>query len=151
MQTTCPLQWLAQQTQMQRPQHKSKLQIERRAVGNVTVIDLYGALDADSEKSVESFMDSSNRQFGKNIILNLDNLRSVNGNGIGVLINALVRLKKSGAIAWLVNISPNLLRVFDVHRVLPALKIHPDIRSALNQIGELNQEEQGRTRRTGLQ
>lgn len=136
MDSTCAIKWPTGCAEKQATPQPGKLKIKRRTENKVTVLDLTGALDADSEMIVDDFIDSNSSGMGKEIILNFGNLRSVNGSGIGVLINALVRFKKSGGIVRLVNINPRLLGVFDVHRVLPALNIYPDMRSALNQINK---------------
>jgi anti-anti-sigma factor len=106
----------------------------RKEKDNISILDLSGAFDLDSQDLVRQLVSTNSDNSAGNQLWNFSHVDAITSSGIGILLNAIAEIKEQGRIAKLVSVAPELLDVFAVHKVLPALDIRPDEASALKQI-----------------
>ncbi len=110
------------------------LDIQLRKEEKLTLIDMAGVFGNEAHEPVEEIVKNATASESVNLIWNFDGISSINSSGIAILLNACVEISKHGGINKLVNVSPAVLEVFEIHKVLPAVDIHADIEAARKKI-----------------
>ncbi len=110
------------------------LTVTYREIDDVSVLDLYGAIDLDAQDLINELASKESIHPKANQLWNLKDVKSISSSGIGILLNALMEVKSQGRVAKLAGAVPELLDGFRLHKVLPAFDIHPDEESAIKQI-----------------
>lgn len=114
----------------------------RKEKDNISILDLSGTFDLDSQEVVQRLVSTESEKSAGNQLWNFSGVDSITSSGVGILLNAISEIREQGRIAKLVSVGPELLDVFIVHKVLPALDIRPDEISAIKQIGiEMSEKE----------
>jgi anti-anti-sigma factor len=108
--------------------------IQQRKEETLTLIDIAGVFDNEAHDPVAEIVKVATGQEQINLIWNFDGISSINSSGIAILLNATVEIAKHGGISKLVNVSPAVLEVFDIHKVLPAVDIYADEEAAKKKV-----------------
>ena len=109
------------------------LNITSREHGNITVIDIEGSIDIESENAINHMTVENHADEESNLLLNFKKVDSLSSSGVAILVDAFKKLNSAGRIAKLANVGPAILDVFQVHMVLPIFSIHADEDSAMRQ------------------
>ncbi len=110
------------------------LDLQQRKEETLTIIDMAGVFDNGAHNPVEEIVKSATEQEQINLIWDFDGISAINSSGIAILLNATVEITKHGGINKLVNVSPAVLEVFDIHKVLPAVDIYADEEAARKKV-----------------
>lgn len=108
------------------PGKNDMLELKQREEEGVTVLDLIGPIDMDSEKTLDGVSGGAASNGAGCFIWNLQDVSSITSSGIAILFNAYADLKKRGRDTKLVNVSPEILDILEVHKILPAFDILTD-------------------------
>ena len=108
------------------------LNINARARGNVTVLDLNGRIVAGEEcdsfrKTVKDLLAANQ----KKILLNMGDVGRVDSTGIGGLVESAILIAKQGGQLKLVNLPRLIHNVLSTHRLLQAFDIYANEDEAL--------------------
>ncbi|MFQ5464297.1 MAG: STAS domain-containing protein [Thermodesulfobacteriota bacterium] len=118
------------------------LSISARQEENMTVLDFEGDFDLNAHGSIEKALGCGCDHTSENLVWNFKGLRSINGSGIAILVNAVRKIRRNGWVVKLTDVGPEVLDVFQVHKVLPAFDIHTDEAAAKKQL-RLEVEKEG--------
>lgn len=110
------------------------LNIRSRNAEEITVLDFEGDFDLNAQGPVSSVLGRKASDADGPVIWNFNDVASITGGGIGILINAFKEMGGLGRVAKLVNVRPSVVDVLQVHKVLPAFDIHTDEAAAAKQI-----------------
>ncbi len=97
----------------------SKLRIDERQVGDVTVFDLTGEITLDDEdlayrKKVHALIDAGQHK----VLLNLAGVTRVDSAGVGMLVAKLKTVREKSGDIKLVNMTNRSARLFGVMKIL---------------------------------
>jgi anti-sigma B factor antagonist len=95
------------------------MQITERTIGDITILDLKGRLFAGDGDDV--FRDAVDRlvQLGRRkVLLNLDEVPSIDSGGLGVLVSKYITLRRRNGQLRLCNLRPRASRVLNITRLL---------------------------------
>ncbi len=110
------------------------LQISYRHDDDITVLDMSGVIDVEAQDTIKLLTEISADGSLKNLLWNFKEVENISSSGVAILLNAYAEIKKQDRINKLIYVSPKLLEVFQVHKVLPAFDIFPNEASAKRQI-----------------
>lgn len=96
-----------------------KVAVEARAGGAYVILQAEGSIDANTSSILAAEVEAVLQRSPSLIIFNLERVGFVSSAGIGVVLSAEKALKKSGGKALLVNLKPQIRKVFDIVRALP--------------------------------
>jgi len=96
--------------------------VEQKARGTY-VICPSGALNSNTYAVLEDKIDSLLKQSPALLVLDLDNLDYISSAGIRVILRARQALEKNHAKLRLMNLQPQIQKVFDIVKVLPPQQI----------------------------
>lgn len=102
------------------------MDLEIRQNGSVCVLTVKGALKYGEsvnhfEKSIESALDAG----CLNLIIDLESMPAIDSSGIGSIVNALLKAKKQGGDAKLVNPSPFALKTMKLCGIYGLFSVYP--------------------------
>ncbi len=117
------------------------LKIDSRDAAYATILDLTGEIDIEAETRLKDEA-VHGVPSGTNIIWNFSEVSNVSSTALGILLDISKEITRNGGTSRIVNISPEVLDVFQVHKVIQAFSILPDEKSALRRI-VLDQEKEG--------
>ncbi len=106
-----------------------------RKESTLTLVDMAGVFDDNAHDPVDEIIKDTTERDSTNLIWNFDGISAINSSGIAILLNACMEITKHGGLNKLVNVSPEVLEVFDIHKVLPAVAIYADEEAARKKIG----------------
>ncbi|MDQ1333844.1 MAG: hypothetical protein QG552_794 [Thermodesulfobacteriota bacterium] len=92
--------------------HKDVAEVSLRSIDDVTVMDIKGQVDSSSEPMLLNAYEKA-KGSGKIVIL-FDKNASINGAGIGILIQILSRTKERGQKVAIAGPSENYRRIFEM-------------------------------------
>ena len=95
------------------------MQIDERAIGDVTILDLKGRLVAgDGDDVFRGAVDRLVLRGRTKLLLNLDGVPDIDSCGLGVLVSKYVTLRRGNGQLKLYNIHSRPRRVLDITRLL---------------------------------
>lgn len=110
------------------------IKISQRKDEDITILDVEGTYDVEAQDLIKEFIVNNPKYFNENLLWNFKEVSSISSGGIGILLNACTEIKKQGRITYLFNVSPEVLEVFQLHKVLPVFDIYPDEYAAKKQV-----------------
>ena len=111
----------------------SSLNVEVRADGATSVLDVSGDITGESEQVL---MDAYQRADGaKAIVLNFAGLEYMNSGGIGLLVTLLVRANRRSQQLLAYGLSDHYRQIFELTRLDEAVSIHDTEQAALSAAG----------------
>ena len=101
------------------------MELSRRDVGNVTVLDVSGRLTStDGAGRLKDKVSSLIFEGNKNIVLNLSNLSYVDSSGLGEMVACHSTATKSGGAVKIANTTGKLKDLLAITRLLTVFDAH---------------------------
>jgi len=106
--------------------------IEKRSRGNVTILDIEGAIKlGESAEFFSEALENVLRSEKTSVIINFSHINYIDSTGIGELIGYLSKFSGEHRQVMLVNPSVRILKLLKVVRLDKVFKIFPDEDSAV--------------------
>jgi len=107
----------------------------------VYTVNMTGSLDSGNyelfERELQGLIDEKTRA----VVLDMKGLEYISSAGIRVVISTEKALKRQGASFAMINLQPQIKRVFEAMKILPIFNVFEDIREADRYLDEVIQEE----------
>lgn len=112
--------------------------LTERRVGQVTILDLEGALTiGDGALRLKDRIDSLVLQDRTSVVLNLAGIRYVDSEGLGQLVGCYTSLAKTSGRLKLLNVGARTLTLLTITRLLTILETFDSEEDAVNSFPEL--------------
>jgi len=110
----------------------------------VYFVELKGSLDSDTYHELQEKLSEVIDDNTKAIILDMGRVDYISSAGIGVVMNTKKFLQQKNANFAMVNLQPQIKKVFDVMKILPMIDILDDMPGADKYIDQIIKEEMGK-------
>ena len=110
----------------------------------VYVVELKGSLDTETYHNLQKELDEIINENTKAIILNMKGVHYISSAGIGVIMTVKKSLKHKNANFAMVDLQPQIEKVFDAMKILPMVDILHDMPEADKYIDKIINEEIGK-------
>jgi len=108
------------------------LEIERRTVGDVYVLDISGKITlADGTTDIRYAISDILGSGGNKIVLNLTGVDSVDGSGVAELLRSYTEVAKAGEQLRFLNVTRKLLELLVITKLLFVFQIYDSERDAV--------------------
>ena len=107
----------------------------------VYLVELKGSLDTDTHQQLEDELKEIIDAKAKAVILDMGGVSYISSIGVKVVIWAKKALEGKSATFTMVNLQPQIKKVFDVMKILPMLDIFEDIEEADKYINQVIKDE----------
>jgi anti-anti-sigma factor len=107
----------------------------------VYTVELKGSLDSDSYQGLEEELLEIIDEKTKAVILDMKGLEYISSAGIRVILSTEKLLKRKGANFAMINLQPQIKKVFDAMKILPIFNIFEDMEEADKYLDEIIKEE----------
>lgn len=109
------------------------LYIHRREREGIVVLDLEGPLTlGDSESAMREALQILREEGKVNIALNLEKVSRIDSTGLGMLVFALVKLRKAGGRFALFNLHPTHLHLLLLTKLVTVFELFTEEQDAVN-------------------
>jgi anti-sigma B factor antagonist len=108
------------------------MEISQRTAGDVSVVSLFGRLDANSANDVERKLNSLIDAAQTELVMNLDKLEYISSSGLRVLLAGLKKVRKQQGDIRLACLKPYIREVFDIAGFTQLFKIFGGEEDAVN-------------------
>lgn len=106
-----------------------KVNIEKRQ-GEVYVFSISGSIDSDTYRLVEDKVNPIFNAGAKVIIFDLDKVEYVSSMGLNMMFGVQRNMEKTGGTFLMINVQPQVRKVFEIVKALPDMKIFESIEEA---------------------
>ncbi len=113
----------------------------------VYTVKMTGSLDSGTYEAFEEELNEIIDENTKAVVLDLAGLDYISSAGIRVVISAEKSLKRKGASFAMINLQPQIKRVFEAMKILPIFNIFEDTEEADKYLDEIIQEEIGKEKK----
>lgn len=103
------------------------VRLEQRSSSAVTLV-LAGKIDAEAAAVLDTELSRSLTAPVKTAVFDMQNVDFIASAGVGVLIKAKASLTKKGGDVAMINLQPQIKKVFEIIQMLPALNIFESVR-----------------------
>ena len=107
----------------------------------VYLVELKGSLDTDTHQQLEDELKEIIDAKAKAVILDMGGVSYISSIGVKAVIWAKKALEGKSATFTMVNLQPQIKKVFDVMKILPMLDIFEDIEEADKYINQVIKDE----------
>jgi anti-anti-sigma factor len=107
----------------------------------IYTVKLNGSLDSDSYQGLEDELSEIIDEKTKAVILDMKGLEYISSAGIRVILSTEKLLKRKGASFAMINLQPQIKKVFDAMKILPIFNIFEDMEEADKYLDEIIKEE----------
>jgi anti-anti-sigma factor len=114
--------------------------VEARPGGTYFVIRPSGSIDATTFQVLAKEVDAVLNKPPNLIIFDMDQVGYVSSAGIGVVLAAEKAMKKAGGKALLVNLKPQIRKVFDIVQALPPQQLFNNTRDLDEYLAEMQRQ-----------
>ena len=104
-------------------------------------IELTGSLDSETYQQLEGEIDEINNDKIRALVLDMKGVDYIRSAGIRVVISTEKDLRKKQAAFAMINLQPQIKKIFDVMKILPIFNIFDDMAEADKYIDEIIKEE----------
>jgi anti-anti-sigma factor len=117
-----------------------KVTVEQKPGGSYVVIRPDGSIDATTYTTLAAEVESVLKKTPSLIIFDLEKVGYVSSAGIGVVLAAEKAMKKGGGKTLLVNLKPQIRKVFDIVQALPAQQLFNSVRELDEYLAEIQRQ-----------
>ena len=117
-----------------------KVTVEAKPGGSYVVILPEGSIDATTYATLAAEVEAVLRKAPSLIIFNLEKVDYVSSAGIGVVLAAEKAMKKGGGKTLLVNLKPQIRKVFDIVQALPVQQVFNSVRELDEYLAEIQRQ-----------
>ena len=108
------------------------MQIEQRAVGDVTVLDLKGRVTlGEGDELLKDKVNSLLNQGVKKIVLNLADVPYIDSAGLGEIVQSYATVTKNGGKLKLLNVTKRIKDLLSITKLLTVFECHDSEDEAL--------------------
>lgn len=107
-------------------------------------VELKGSLDSDTYHKLQERLSEIIDDNTKAVILDMGGIDYISSAGIGVVMSTKKSLQQKNANFAMVNLQPQIKKVFDVMKILPMIDILDDMPGADKYIDQIIKEEIGK-------
>ena len=100
------------------------MQITKRVKDKFVILGISGNLNMNNVKLVKKVFDSEVEKGAKFIAIDMQNLTYIDSSGIGSFIGLMRKLKGIGGQIYLVNMSPDIEKIFSMTKLLAFFKVY---------------------------
>ncbi len=101
---------------------KLKIRIRQTKPGIVT-LSLFGPIDTETSSSLDKEIRRILAQANKTLVLDMAGVDYITSAGIGIIAKTKASLKKNNGDLAMINLQPQVEKVFEIMRLLPALNV----------------------------
>jgi anti-sigma B factor antagonist len=102
---------------------RRNMKLSNRQIAQVSLVDVSGRIVAGEESTLRDSIRSLLAQGQNNIVLNLQQVPSIDSAGIGELVSALVAVRKQGGSLKLLNPSRRVREVLQIVKLVTVFQI----------------------------
>lgn len=117
-----------------------KVNVEKKK-HDIFVVSPEGSIDSETYLDLENKLRPVIEASPKVIIFDMKLVEYISSMGIGVILTTKKAMDKSGGTAIMVNVQPQIKKVFEVVRALPGFNVFASIEEADNYLIRLQQQE----------
>ena len=103
------------------------VKVDEKSPG-VQVVSPMGSLDTMTYLTLEDEIDSLLHKGPKMIIFDMQELEYISSSGVGVILKARKMMKHNHGEVFLVNLQPQVEKVFEIIKALPDQRIFKDLK-----------------------
>lgn len=107
----------------------------------VYTVELNGSIDGETYEELDSVLKEIIDDKTKAIVLDMGGVNYVSSIGVRVVVSTQKALKEKNATFAMVNLQPQIKKVFDVLKILPIIGIFDDMPEADKYIDQIIKEE----------
>ena len=107
----------------------------------VYTVELEGSLDSETHQELEGELNEIIDDKTKAVILDMKGLNYISSAGIRVVLSTEKSLKRKGASFAMINLQPQIKKVFDAMKILPIFNIFEDMVEADQYLDQIIKEE----------
>lgn len=100
--------------------------IQKKA-SNFSIISLKGSLDTHTYTQLQTEIDKLLEEMPDTITLDMEHLDYISSAGVRVVLKTKVALEKNNGDLFLLNMKPQINKVFDIIDALPMMKVFTSI------------------------
>lgn len=104
-----------------------KVTVEEKAGGAYVILQPEGSIDANTYTILAAEVEAVLKKSATLLIFNLERVGFVSSAGIGVVLAAEKAMKTKGGKALMVNLKPQIRKVFDIVQALPSKQIFSSV------------------------
>ncbi len=104
-------------------------------------VELAGSVDSETYKQLEDELKEIIDDKTKAVILDMNNVTYVSSAGISIVLWAKKSLEKKNASFAMINLKPQIKRIFDAMKILPIIDIFDDMPEADKYIDQIIKKE----------
>ena len=108
----------------------TEFRVDAHDEGGVVVIDVEGRIDAFLVTKIREVINDLVQDGKVRLIIRFQKVAQINSTALGILIGRLRRVRMHSGDIKIVELSPDIRRVFDVMGASRIFDIHPDVDSA---------------------
>lgn len=113
------------------------LEIETaEAQDGIPVVHLRGEIDLHTCPQLRTTLHGLMEAGKKNIVLDMAEVPYLDSAALGVLVDAVRRAREAGGALHLVQVTPFVLRAFEITRLIKIFQVHPSVDAALAAVKE---------------
>jgi len=112
------------------------LHIQSEVVDGTTVLAPVGDLDLGSAPELRAALSPVFESEGPHLLLDLSGVGFMDSTGVGVLVNALNRVRERGGACAFCGVTPRVHRILQIAGLLKALPLHESREAALEALRE---------------
>jgi len=116
---------------------KLKVTVEARAGGSYVIFFPEGSIDANTYTILATEVEAALKKSPNLVIFNLEKVSYVSSAGIGVVLAAEKAMKAKGGKALVVNLQPQIRKVFDIVQALPKQQLFNSIKELDEYLAEM--------------
>jgi len=117
-----------------------KVTVEQKPGGSYVVVRAEGSIDATTYSALAVEVEGALKAAPGLLIFDLEKVGYVSSAGIGVVLAAEKAMKKGGGKTLLVNLKPQILKVFDIVQALPAQQVFNSVRELDEYLAEIQRQ-----------
>jgi anti-sigma B factor antagonist len=108
----------------------TEFRVDAHDEGGVVVIDVEGRVDAFLVTKIREVINDLIQENKVRLIIRFEKVAQINSTALGILIGRLRRIRMHGGDIKIVELSPDIRRVFDVMGASRIFDIHPGVDEA---------------------
>ena len=106
----------------------------------VVTISLIGTIDTESSEMLDKEISVILKTDAKTLVLDMEGVDYITSTGIGVIAKAKASLERIGSSIAMINLQPQVKKVFEVLRLLPSLNIFAHIEELDEYLGRIQKQ-----------
>lgn len=101
---------------------KLDITVDSNKPGIVTLL-LVGTIDTETSSVLDEEICSVTTETTKTLVLDMAGVEYITSAGVGIIANAKTSMKQKGADLAMINLQPQVKKVFEIVRLLPVLNV----------------------------